>query len=643
MTMHAGELPVSAAVVRELIGAQFPRWRGRPVRRVSSPGTVNAVFRVGGDLAARFPLRGADAVQALSSLESEAAAARELAPATRFPVPQPVALGEPGPGYPLPWSVQTWLPGVTGDVADPGRSAAFAADLAEFIAGVRAVGTRGRTFAGSGRGGGLTDHDEWMAACLRASAGLLDVPRLTRLWAAFRELPREGPDVMSHGDLTPGNVLVAGGRLAGVLDVGSFGAADPALDLISAWNLLDSGPRQVLRDALRCPDLEWERSRAWAFEQAMGLVWYYAESNPVMSRLGRVTLDRILSTVPEPPRSATALPHRPPAGRPGYARRVSVPEQDLSDRTAEIYRAFAAEARGRSPQYEELALAVAADQLMLEFLAALPAPKRQPNLLFAAARYLLGEPPDRPALRALISDRGTDLASTMLSRRTQTNEAARCATLLPALALLPQPLALIEVGASAGLTLLPDRYSYDYHGHQVAGTDPGAPVLHCRPRGPVPLPARVPDVAWRAGLDLNPLEVTSDADVRWLECLIWPGEDGRLERLRAAVETARRDPPPVYRGDLLTDVPALVRQAPRGATVVVYHSAVLGYVRRAQRGEFAATVAGLGVTWLANEAPGVLPVATVSEAGPHGFVLARNGTEAIALTDGHGTWVEWLP
>jgi hypothetical protein len=311
--------------------------------------------------------------------------------------------------------------------------------------------------------------------------------------------------------------------------------------------------------------------------------------------------------------------------------------------TAEKYRAFAAEAHGRSPQYEELTVAVAGDPLILAFLDALPAAKRQPNLVFAAAYYLLGAPADLRALRGLVGDRGSELARTMLARRTQTNEPARCATLLPALALLPQPLALIEVGASAGLTLLPDRYSYDYGHRQLAGTDPEAPVLGCRPLGPVPIPVRVPEVAWRAGLDLNPLDVTDDDDVRWLECLIWPGETGRRERLAAAIETARRDPPPVYRGDLLTDLPALARQAPPDATLVIYHSAVLAYVAPGQRGHFAETVAALGAVWLSNEGPDVLPGITLPESNTDHFALVRDGTQAIALTDGHGTWIEWLP
>ena len=292
--MHAGQLAVSPGMVRELVDSQFPGWRGLAVTAVDSPGTVNAIFRIGARLAARFPLMPGDAAAVRRQLEAEAAAARELAGRTRFATPEPVAIGEPGAGYPLPWAVQTWLPGVTADDEDPGESVAFARDLAEFIAGVRAIGTGGRTHRGSGRGGDLRTHDQWMRTCLERSGQLLDVPRLRRLWDAMRDLPR-GPagDVMSHRDLIPGNVLVSGGRLTGVLDAGDLGPADPALDLVAAWHLLEDGPRQVLRASLRCDDLEWERGKAWAFEQAMGLVWYYADSNPAMSRTGRRTLERI--------------------------------------------------------------------------------------------------------------------------------------------------------------------------------------------------------------------------------------------------------------------------------------------------------------------------------------------------------------
>jgi hypothetical protein len=322
---------------------------------------------------------------------------------------------------------------------------------------------------------------------------------------------------------------------------------------------------------------------------------------------------------------------------------MSMSGHDPAAGAAGNFRAFAAEAHGRSPQYEELARTVADDPLVLGFLDSLPAAKRQPNLLFAVARYLLGAPADPKALRKLVSDQGDELAAAMRAKRTQTNEPARCATLLPALALLPQPVALLEVGASAGLTLLPDRYSYDYNGRRLTGTDPNAPVLACDARGPAPIPARVPEVSWRAGLDLNPLDVTRDADVRWLECLLWPGETGREERLAAAVAAARRDPPPVYRGDLLTDVPWLACQAPQDATLVIFHSAVLAYLSMAQRARFAATVAALDAVWLSNEAPGVLPGSAAASAGEAGnFVLVKDGGTPLAATDGHGTWLDWL-
>lgn len=140
-------------------------------------------------------------------------------------------MGEPSSAYPLPWSVQTWLPGVVAAEEDPGESVAFGHDLAEFVAGVRAIDTRGRTFSGDGRGGDLKAHDRWMQTCFARSEQILDVSRLRRMWHVMRGLPRAASgDVMCHGDLIPGNVLVSGGRLAGVLDVGGVGPADPALD-----------------------------------------------------------------------------------------------------------------------------------------------------------------------------------------------------------------------------------------------------------------------------------------------------------------------------------------------------------------------------------------------------------------------------
>jgi len=296
--MHANQLTVSVETVGELVDEQFPRWRSLPVSSVPSQGTVNAIFRIGDRLAARFPLEPRDVDATLRWLRTEAEAARELVGRTRFPTPQPVAIGAPGAGYPLPWSVQTWLPGATATEEDPGGSVAFAHDLAVFVNDVRAIDTRGRTFRGHGRGGDLQSHDAWMQTCFERSGQLLDVPRLRRMWAVLRSLPRRAGDTMTHGDLTPGNVLVSDGRLAGILDVGGLAPADPAVDLVGAWHLLGAGPRQVLREDLGCDDLEWERGKAWAFEQAMGAVWYYVDSNPAMSRMGRRTLERIMADGP---------------------------------------------------------------------------------------------------------------------------------------------------------------------------------------------------------------------------------------------------------------------------------------------------------------------------------------------------------
>jgi hypothetical protein len=227
-----------------------------------------------------------------------------------------------------------------------------------------------------------------------------------------------------------------------------------------------------------------------------------------------------------------------------------------------------------------------------------------------------------------------------LQRRTQTNETRRCATLLPALNLIRGPLALIEVGASAGLCINLDLYSYDYGSTALAGTH-GAPVLRCEVRGSLPAPPERPDVVWRAGLDLNPLDATNPDDALWLECLVWPGQDERLSNLRKALDVARAHPVSVEPGDLLIDLPRLVAQAPEGATVVVLHSAVLAYVDDVGREQFAATISELGVRWLANEAPGVVPGVVAPRASEAQFILSLDG-HALAFTQPHGEWIEWI-
>ncbi len=306
------------------------------------------------------------------------------------------------------------------------------------------------------------------------------------------------------------------------------------------------------------------------------------------------------------------------------------------------------ELRGVSPSYERLALGVAADPELIGLLDTLPPPKRQPNLLFAAAR-LLGAPiEDYPAFRRWVIADWARLAEQMRKRRTQTNEPARCATLLPALATLPAPLALIEVGASAGLCLYPDRYGYRFQ-TSAGALDVGAterPRFPCRVGSPAPLPDALPVVSWRVGLDLNPLDVADADDVRWLQALVWPEQRDRAERLADAVELVRPDPPRIVIGDLRTDLDALIDEAPADATVVVFHTAVLAYLDEGDRAAFAeqmlARIAAGRAHWISNEGPGVFAHTAGFPQDRAGFVLSVDGSP-VALSAPHGDSLDWLP
>jgi aminoglycoside phosphotransferase (APT) family kinase protein len=294
--MHDDDVAVREELARALIDAQFPDYVGLALRRLSSAGTVNVTFRLGASLSARFPRRAGDTNATRAALEREAERATEFADRSPVNAPRPVGIGEPAHGYPMAWSIQTWLPGTTATPTAVADSTEFAHELAALIAALRATPTRGRRFTGRGRGGDLQAHDRWVETCLSNSQHLLDVRALRRLWNRLRTSARHGPDQMTHGDLTPGNLLVADGRLIGVLDTGGFGPADPALDLVAAWHLLDDDGREVYRDAVRCDDIEWARGKGWAFEQAIGAAWYYEETNPAMHEMGMTTLRRLLAS-----------------------------------------------------------------------------------------------------------------------------------------------------------------------------------------------------------------------------------------------------------------------------------------------------------------------------------------------------------
>lgn len=315
---------------------------------------------------------------------------------------------------------------------------------------------------------------------------------------------------------------------------------------------------------------------------------------------------------------------------------------------AHRYRRFAREeARGNSPLYEALAEGVADDPELLARLDELPPAKQQPNLLLAAARHINGVPEHWEAFRSETLAHWDAVRSTILARSTQTNEPGRCAALVSVLARLPQPLALLEVGAAAGLCLLPDRYAYSYGSHFLGPGPMGSdtPVFPCSADASAPLPERLPHIVWRAGLDLNPLDVNDAGQMEWLETLVWPEQTERLERLRAAVGIARKEPPRILQGDLTRDLSVLVEQAPRDATLVVFHTAVLGYVPdQAQRDAFAGEALSCCDYWLSNEAPEVFPSFAPAD-GPEPrsmrFVLAVNA-RPVARTTPHGTRLDWI-
>jgi hypothetical protein len=345
---------------------------------------------------------------------------------------------------------------------------------------------------------------------------------------------------------------------------------------------------------------------------------------------------------------------------------------------AERFRSFADTSTAtRAPLYSTLSAAAADDPDLIRLLHAAPEPQQIPVLLFAAVHHLLlqglgpelaahypnlsttpqpGDP--AAAFRSFALDHVAQLTDLIATRHTQTNEVGRCAQLLPAMGLLADEcgaLAHVDVGTSAGLNLLLPRYSYEYEPGGAVG-DPSTVHIHCLVRGDgaVPVPSAMPAIARSIGVDLMPIDVLDDDEVRWLEACVWPDQADRFARLVAAIELARANPPDVRRGDAVRDLPALVHEASEAGHPVVTNSWVLNYLPQDARAEYVAMLDQLGeerdLSWIIAEAPAQtagLPVPTTDPAEEItvvSMVRWRHGERSVdrlATTHPHGYWLRW--
>lgn len=321
----------------------------------------------------------------------------------------------------------------------------------------------------------------------------------------------------------------------------------------------------------------------------------------------------------------------------------------MTDAVRERYARFAEkEAPGRSALYAEWAAGVAGDGPVQDVLARIPENRRQPPLVFAVTRLLGAALEGYPVWRDFVLRNADAVVAECSARSLQTNEPLRLAALLPVLSEIDGPIALLEIGASAGLCLYPDRYSYRFTGSDgelrvaldpLDGVSPV--VLASRVDGELP-ELRLPEIVWRAGIDLAPLDARDTDDRRWLQGLVWPGETGREQRIAAALDIAASDPPMLVAGDALERLDALVARAPVGATLVITTPGVLVHIPRAARSALVARIRELPARWVTIDPPGLLDVwePPIDVEEWPGFAIALDG-RVRAAADPLGAWWEW--
>lgn len=292
--MHENEIEITDDVVARLVAAQFPEWGGLPIRRLPPVGTDNQLFRLGDDLLVRMPRID----WAADSAEWEHTWLPRLEPHLSLPIPAPLALGDPGEGYPFHWTVVRWIPGEgpSEQNIDPEE---WAHSLGEFVRATRAIQGVDAPAKTEGRGGPLPALDEWVRTWTdRADSSEVDPSAVLAVWEDALDAPAwEGGPAWFHGDLHDGNLLVRDGRLVAVIDWGAAGRGDPAVELNAMWGYVPTSVAQVYRDAVGLDEAAYRRGRGFALAPAISGWTYYRTSDPTTSRESLQTVRDLIASL----------------------------------------------------------------------------------------------------------------------------------------------------------------------------------------------------------------------------------------------------------------------------------------------------------------------------------------------------------
>jgi aminoglycoside phosphotransferase (APT) family kinase protein len=286
---------ITVGLVSRLVGRQFPQWACLPVRPVDAGGVDNVTFRLGEELSVRLP----SAEDYVPGVEKEQRWLPALSGQLPLPIPELVAVGEPGSGFPWPWSVYRWIDGATVTEVAVGDLPQLAADLASFLAALYRIDPAGGPPPGPHnfyRGGPLAVYDGETQEALTALKGHIDTVLAAEVWQAALHATWQGRPVWFHGDAQPGNLLAKDGRLCAVIDFGTCGVGDPACDTTIAWTFLSGESSRVFTERLPVDRATWTRGRGWAIWKAMKVLIGALDDDPQDAAFTTTVIDKILAS-----------------------------------------------------------------------------------------------------------------------------------------------------------------------------------------------------------------------------------------------------------------------------------------------------------------------------------------------------------